>query len=307
MALWSALSMLPDADVIGFVMGVEYGDPWGHRGATHSLAFSIVLGTAIGLVAPRFRLGAARTGLTASLALVSHVLLDTLTNGGLGCALFWPFDLTRYFAPWNPIPVAPIGLYFFSSYGLIVSLVEVVLFAPMFAYALWPRVKKVPWRAAASFVAFWSVAVWLLSSHDPLRESIVGIILREQTEYASGFSEKALRAVRRGQSFDEVRLALGAPLNEDWFYRFDETQPCMALDFAQDVVVRARDAEACLELGIDTGTARAAVQSTLGLPETACWMYTRSTGQGYFRERRVCFESGKVFHVFRQWSSKILN
>ena len=24
-----------------------------------------------------------------------------------GCAFFWPFDLTRYFLPWRPIPVAP--------------------------------------------------------------------------------------------------------------------------------------------------------------------------------------------------------
>ena len=30
-AWWSALSLLPDADVIGFALGVEYGDPWGHR------------------------------------------------------------------------------------------------------------------------------------------------------------------------------------------------------------------------------------------------------------------------------------
>src|SRR5687768_17218569 len=52
-AAWSALSMLPDADVIGFAFGVQYGDEWGHRGATHSFVFSLALGTAIGLVAPR--------------------------------------------------------------------------------------------------------------------------------------------------------------------------------------------------------------------------------------------------------------
>ena len=40
-----------------------------------------------------------------------------MIDGGLGCALFWPFDLTRYFAPWRPIPVAPIGMDFFSPHG----------------------------------------------------------------------------------------------------------------------------------------------------------------------------------------------
>jgi hypothetical protein len=31
-ALWSALSLLPDADVLGFKLGVRYADPWGQRG-----------------------------------------------------------------------------------------------------------------------------------------------------------------------------------------------------------------------------------------------------------------------------------
>jgi hypothetical protein len=35
----------------------------------------------------------------ATLVAASHAGLDTLTGSGLGCALFWPFDLTRYFAP----------------------------------------------------------------------------------------------------------------------------------------------------------------------------------------------------------------
>ena len=61
MAWWSALSLLPDADVIGFALGVEYGDPWGHRGATHSLTFALAVAAALGLAAPRFRLPRVRT------------------------------------------------------------------------------------------------------------------------------------------------------------------------------------------------------------------------------------------------------
>lgn len=36
-------SILPDIDSIGFLMGVPYGNLWGHRGMTHSLVFSAVL------------------------------------------------------------------------------------------------------------------------------------------------------------------------------------------------------------------------------------------------------------------------
>jgi inner membrane protein len=139
MLLWSCLSMLPDADVIGFVFGVGYGDEWGHRGATHSFAFALGVALVVGLTASIFHLSALRTALIAAVVVGSHAVLDTLTDGGLGCALLWPFTRARYFAPWNPIPVAPIGLRFFSKVGLSVALTELSLFAPVFLFALWPR------------------------------------------------------------------------------------------------------------------------------------------------------------------------
>jgi inner membrane protein len=139
MALWSVLSLLPDADVIGLRFGVAYADPWGHRGATHSLALALALGLVVGLGAAVLRQPALRTALLATLVVASHGLLDTLTDGGLGCALLWPFDDARFFAPWRPIPVAPIGAAFFSARGAAVAVAELVLFSPLLLYALWPR------------------------------------------------------------------------------------------------------------------------------------------------------------------------
>ena len=173
MALWSALSLLPDADVIGFALGVQYADPWGHRGATHSLIFSAALGLAIGLAAQHFKRPAVRTALMASVVLASHALLDTMTDGGLGCALLWPFDLTRYFAPWRPIPVAPIGLAFFSPYGGLVALTEAVLFSPLLVFALRSGPLQAKRAAIGSWLVLWLVFVWLISSGDPVREAIV--------------------------------------------------------------------------------------------------------------------------------------
>ena len=139
MLLWSGLSLLPDADVIGFAFGVRYGQPWGHRGATHSFAFSLALGIGFGLLARARGAAPLRTAVFASLVLASHALLDALTDGGRGCALFWPFSSARHFAPFRPIPVAPIGLDFLSPRGLRVALFELCAFAPLFAYGLWPR------------------------------------------------------------------------------------------------------------------------------------------------------------------------
>ena len=139
MGFWGALSLLPDADVIAFKLGIPYHAPWGHRGATHSFVFCIALAIVVALIARVARLPAWRTFAVAAVVLVSHPLLDVMTDGGLGCALYWPFENTRHFAPWNPIPVAPIGKAFFSSRGLRIALTELFIFSPLVLYALWPR------------------------------------------------------------------------------------------------------------------------------------------------------------------------
>jgi inner membrane protein len=44
------------------------------------------------------------------LATASHGVLDAMTTGGLGVAFFAPFDAGRYFLPWRPIEVSPLGV-----------------------------------------------------------------------------------------------------------------------------------------------------------------------------------------------------
>lgn len=139
MALWSGLSLLPDADVLGFEFGVRYASVYGHRGASHSIAFACLVALGAGLVAWIARLPAGRTIVAVGLVVLSHGILDTLTDGGRGCALLWPLYKTRYFAPVRPIPVAPIGFAFLSPIGLRVALTELMMFSPLLFYALWPR------------------------------------------------------------------------------------------------------------------------------------------------------------------------
>ena len=112
----AAFAMLPDADVIGFSLGVEYADTWGHRGATHSLVFAVLCAAGLALVWRQARSLWAFAFL--ALAMASHGLLDTLTSGGLGAALFWPFDNARIFAPVTPVRVSPIGADFLSWRGI---------------------------------------------------------------------------------------------------------------------------------------------------------------------------------------------
>jgi inner membrane protein len=91
-------------------------------------------------IAARWRgVPAVRIGVLFAAVMATHGLLDALTDGGLGAALAWPVSDERFFAPWRPIPVAPIGAGMVSRRGLEVVVTEVVLFFPLLAVWLWPR------------------------------------------------------------------------------------------------------------------------------------------------------------------------
>ncbi len=122
-------SMVPDLDVLGFGLGIKYGDPLGHRGFTHSLFFAAVFAALVLLALfhkPADRARWPAVWLYLFLATTSHGLLDAMTDGGLGVAFFAPFDNARFFLPWQPIAVSPIGARFFSAHGASVVVSEIV-------------------------------------------------------------------------------------------------------------------------------------------------------------------------------------
>lgn len=120
--LWplaGGLAILPDVDVLAWMLGIPWGTLWAHRGMTHSLTAAILVSLIVAALVYR------TTGLrfTAcwgilALAMASHGLLDALTDGGPGVAFFAPFDDTRYFFPWRKIRVSPLWRGFVSSRGL---------------------------------------------------------------------------------------------------------------------------------------------------------------------------------------------
>ncbi len=102
--------MIPDLDVVAFSFGISYSDILGHRGLTHSLGFALLPGSLALISASSLRTTRAAALLFVFVATASHGLLDMLTNGGLGIALWWPFSDERYFFPARPIEVSPIGI-----------------------------------------------------------------------------------------------------------------------------------------------------------------------------------------------------
>lgn len=116
-------SVLPDVDVVGFHLGIRCGDFWGHRGFTHSF------------------LSLLRIWTYSFLATASHGFLDAMT-GASRRSLLPSFRNVRYFFPWRPIRVSPIGISrFFTERGLDVLASELLWICPL--------------RAASRFGVFW--------------------------------------------------------------------------------------------------------------------------------------------------------
>jgi hypothetical protein len=232
-----------------------------------------------------------------------------MTDGGLGAALLWPSSLTRYFAPWRPIPVAPIGLDFFTLDGATVALSELLLFLPLWLFAFRMRQRAV-------VVAVWLFALWLIGSADPVRERILGVALREDTVFAPGYSELAFRHVAVGDDEDTVRRSLGEPFGESWFFppkgwtfqsamevsAADLPYGCFGVRLNQGVVEETHERNPCGALGLVAGASRADVRRLLGSPSESCAEYSMSPGRGHFRMRMVCYLHGRVEAVFRHWT-----
>lgn len=122
---------IPDADVIGFRLGIRYGDFWGHRGFTHSLVFALMLALlGVWLLRRRVPLapgGRSWLGIYLFCCAASHGVLDAMTNGGRGVGFFMPFENGRHFLPWTPVWVSPLGVEnFFTPYGADVFVTELL-------------------------------------------------------------------------------------------------------------------------------------------------------------------------------------
>ncbi|MBU6435858.1 MAG: metal-dependent hydrolase, partial [Nitrospirae bacterium] len=109
--LGAACAMGPDLDILGYWLGIPYEHILGHRGLTHSLPFAAVISglvVGVGFSGPEWVRFRPQLLFYFFVATASHGVFDAMTQGGLGVAFFAPFEPTRYFFPFRPIPVFPI-------------------------------------------------------------------------------------------------------------------------------------------------------------------------------------------------------
>lgn len=137
LAVGIVASVVPDLDVLAFRLGIPYAAEFGHRGFSHSLLFALMVALIGASLAGALRSTFQRAFWFLFVAMTSHGVLDAFTNGGLGVAFLWPFSGERFFAPFHPVEVAPLGLSrFMSQRGPAVLWSEVLwIWLPLFAIA----------------------------------------------------------------------------------------------------------------------------------------------------------------------------
>ena len=137
LAVGVVAAVVPDLDVLAFRLGIPYAADFGHRGFSHSLLLALIVALVGASLARSLHSTFKRSFWFLFVAMASHGILDAFTNGGLGVALLWPFSVERFFAPFHPIEVAPLGLSrFLSLRGIAVLWSEVLwVWLPLFAVA----------------------------------------------------------------------------------------------------------------------------------------------------------------------------
>ncbi|TGK15288.1 metal-dependent hydrolase [Leptospira stimsonii] len=103
-------SILPDADVIAFKLGIPYEADLGHRGISHSILFAFSLSVFSCILLRWLQVKATVLVSFLFLSILSHGVLDAMTNGGLGVGFLIPCSSERYFFDYRPIRVSPIGI-----------------------------------------------------------------------------------------------------------------------------------------------------------------------------------------------------
>ncbi len=137
--VFTGLALLPDLDVLSLLLRPAADSAWRHRGASHSLLFAAAVALLVTAVVGGLGRSRPRMLVTAFVVAASHGLLDALTHGAAGPMLLWPFSTERLFAPVRLVPAAPLLPRLFTHRGLDVMLRELLLFAPLLLYGLWPR------------------------------------------------------------------------------------------------------------------------------------------------------------------------
>jgi len=145
---------------------------------------------------------------------------------------------------------------------------------------------------AAAVFQYWSL--------DGVGGALFSALFRDDTEYASGYSDRTFRRVKHGMSEETVRQLLGSPLVETWMYASVRDPGCFMVSFEHERVLRS-DLRGCDELGIRKGMHKAEATARLKELEEIWWHFSRSPAHTHYRVRSLKFLNRHVVEIHSQF------
>lgn len=116
-----------DLDLVTFAFEMRPPEALAHRGAAHSLFAAALMAILVAAVVTR----SLRAAPFLFLCGASHGLIDLVTAGEHGVALFWPLSDARITSSWKLLPAVQVGLDEYLSFWGILTIVDELLFVIM--------------------------------------------------------------------------------------------------------------------------------------------------------------------------------
>jgi hypothetical protein len=157
--------------------------------------------------------------------------------------------------------------------------------------------------ALRGFTLVIALIIGMLLIHLRLLDGLPGWTLatfyQDDTQYASGYADKAFRTVRDGMTEEELITLLGAPLGISWV--FERTAPeRVVVSFGADgKVEHVYPLDNSLRIAI--GTEANLLQARMGAPSRKIFAYSRSPHDSSYRVRVVHVAGGRVTGKFHEY------
>lgn len=206
------LAIWPDADYASLLFEVRPNEIFGHRGATHSLVVAVALAALVALVV--FRRQFLRVFAFLAAVAASHGLLDAMTAGDLGVALFWPLTPARFHFPFALVASCPVGIDEYLGYWGLLTLANEVLYvivpiALVVSFVERPdRRRRVAMAGGAWIVSLVALRAFVPDEFRPTKPRLIAPIDTERAGKLADIPRDGLPDGRLIARFDDLR-ALG--------------------------------------------------------------------------------------------------
>jgi outer membrane protein assembly factor BamE (lipoprotein component of BamABCDE complex) len=120
-----------------------------------------------------------------------------------------------------------------------------------------------------------------------------GSSFEEDTVYASGYSDKSFRKIKKGMNHLEVLDMLGIPLVESWYYE-NIGEVRARIWFTDDRVVKVYVYDDMELPDIQEGMEKERISDMFGSPTKKSWVYSKSPGDKSYRVRVIILKDDNV-------------